>query len=291
MNDMSAINEETIKNKIYSIRGFQVMLDRDLAELYGVETKVFNQAVKRNENRFPDDFRFQLTSIEKDELVTNCDWLNTLKHSSVNPYAFTEQGVSMLSAVLKSDIAVDISVKIIRSFVNMRRVISNNSFISQRLETLEQKQFTNDEKFNKLFKAIEDKSIKPTQGIFYDGQVYDAYVFVSELIKSAEINIVLIDNYCDDSVLTLLSKRGPHVKANIYTKNITKELRLDLEKHNAQYPKIKLSKFDSSHDRFLILDGKEVYHIGASLKDLGKKWFAFSKLDMNSFEILSRLQS
>ena len=248
--------EENIKNKIFTIRGLQVMLDRDLAELYEVETKVFNQAVKRNENRFPDDFRFQLTDTEKFELVTNCDRFHSLKHSSANPYAFTEQGVSMLSAVLKSDIAVDISVKIIRSFATMRKFISNHALIFQRLETLEQKQFSNDEKFNKLFEAIEEKSIKPTQGIFYDGEVYDAYLFVSNLIKSAKESIILVDNYLDESVLTMLSKKAPDVTATLYTKNITQQLELDLRKHNAQYPKITLKKFDASHDRFLIIDSK-----------------------------------
>lgn len=303
--DDIVLNEESIKNKIFTIRGLQVMLDRDLAELYQVETKVFNQAVKRNENRFPDDFRFQLSEIEKTELVTYCDRFNTQnslrsqsvtlksdrgKHTKYLPYAFTEQGVSMLSAVLKSDIAVDVSVKIIRSFVNMRKFISNNALIFQRLETLEQKQFSNDEKFNKLFEAIEEKSIKPTQGIFYDGEVYDAYLFVSNLIKSAKESIVLVDNYLDESVLTMLSKRQTNVTTTIYTKNITAQLELDIKKYNTQYPKITLKKFDASHDRFFILDGKELYHIGASLKDLGKKWFAFSKFDMESFDILKRLE-
>ena len=281
------------------------MLDRDLAELYEVETKVFNQAVKRNENRFPDDFRFQLSESEyqnlRSQFVTSSEQnslrsqsvtlkSNRGKHTKYLPYVFTEQGVSMLSAVLKSDIAVDISVKIIRSFVNMRKLISNNALIFQRLKTLEQKQFTNDEKFNKLFEAIEEKSIKPTQGIFYDGEVYDAYLFVSELIKSAKESIVLVDNYLDESVLTMLSKRQTDVTAAIYTKNITAQLELDIKKHNVQYPKITLKKFDASHDRFLILDSKELYHIGASLKDLGKKWFAFSKFDMESFDILKRLE-
>ena len=305
MNELITTDEENIKNKIFTIRGLQVMLDRDLAELYEVETKVFNQAVKRNENRFPDDFRFQLSESEyqnlRSQFVTSSEQnslrsqsvtlkSNRGKHTKYLPYVFTEQGVSMLSAVLKSDIAVDISVKIIRSFVNMRKLISNNALIFQRLKTLEQKQFTNDEKFNKLFEAIEEKSIKPTQGIFYDGEVYDAYLFVSELIKSAKESIVLVDNYLDESVLTMLSKRQTDVTAAIYTKNITAQLELDIKKHNAQYPKITLKKFDASHDRFLILDGKELYHIGASLKDLGKKWFAFSKFDMKSFDILKRLE-
>ena len=305
MNELITTDEENIKNKIFTIRGLQVMLDRDLAELYEVETKVFNQAVKRNENRFPDDFRFQLSESEyqnlRSQFVTSSEQnslrsqsvtlkSNRGKHTKYLPYVFTEQGVSMLSAVLKSDIAVDISVKIIRSFVNMRKLISNNALIFQRLKTLEQKQFTNDEKFNKLFEAIEEKSIKPTQGIFYDGEVYDAYLFVSDLIKSAKESIVLVDNYLDESVLTMLSKRQTDVTAAIYTKNITAQLELDIKKHNAQYPKITLKKFDASHDRFLILDGKELYHIGASLKDLGKKWFAFSKFDIESFDILKRLE-
>ena len=288
MNEL-LINEDTIKNKIFTIRGLSVMLDRDLAELYEVETKVFNQAVKRNENRFPSDFRFQLTNIEKIEVVTNCDRFNNLKYSTSNPYAFTEQGVSMLSAVLRSDISIDISLKVIRSFVNMRKSISSNALIFQRLEELENKQFLNNEKFDQLFNALEDKSLKPKQGIFYDGQMYDAYVFISDLIRTSKHSIVLIDNYCDDSVLTLLSKRNTDVKCVIYTKNISKQLLQDLEKHNSQYPDIKIKQFNSSHDRFLIVDNKDVYHIGASLKDLGKKWFAFSKLDIESFDILTRL--
>lgn len=292
MNEL-LINEDTIKNKIFTIRGLQVMLDKDLAELYEVETKVFNQAVKRNENRFPVDFRFQLTNIEKNELVTNCDRFNNLKYSTSHPYAFTEQGVSMLSAVLRSDIAIDISLKIIRGFVNMRKLISNNTLIFQRLENIETLRIKDkieiDDKFDRIFNALEDKSLKPKQGIFYDGQVYDAYVFVSDLIRSSKHSIILIDNYCDDSVLTLLSKRDREIKCSIYTKNISKQLLLDVTKHNSQYPNIKIKQFNSSHDRFLIIDEKDVYHIGASLKDLGKKWFAFSRFDIESFDILSRL--
>jgi hypothetical protein len=294
MNELVLKDDENIQNKILTIRGLSVMLDRDLAELYGVETKVFNQAVKRNINRFPDDFRFQLSNIEKNELVTNCDRFKILKHSTSNPYIFTEQGVSMLSAILKSDIAVDISLKIIRSFVNMRKLISQNASIFQRLENIEtlriKDKIESDEKFDKIFDALEDKSFKPKQGIFYDGQVYDAYVFVTDLIKSAKKSIVLIDNYIDESVLTMLSKREKDVSATIHTKNISKQLLLDLEKHNVQYPNIEIKKFDSSHDRFLILDDKNVYHIGASLKDLGKKWFAFSLLDIGSFDVLGKLK-
>ena len=298
MNEVTASIDDSIKTRIYTIRGLQVMLDRDLAELYGVETRVLNQAVKRNIERFPEEFMFQLTEEEQQNLrsqnVTS-SWISqnvTSKQYGGRrylPFVFTEQGVSMLSAVLKSEIAISISIKIIKSFVEMRKFISNNALIFQRLDSLEQKQFKTDEKIEAILSAIEDKSIKPKQGIFYDGQVYDAYVFVSDLIKSANDSIVLIDNYIDDTVFTLLSKRDAKVKATIYTKNITKQLELDIQKHNAQYPKIELKKFDFSHDRFLPIDSKEVYHIGASLKDLGKKWFAFSKFDMGALGILERL--
>ena len=305
MNEISVVNEETIKNNIYTIRGFQVMLDRDLAELYCVESKRLNEQVKRNIDRFPENFRFQLTENEfnnlRSQFVTSSyqeplrSQFATLenmrgKHRKYLPYVFTEQGVAMLSAVLKSQTAVQTSIYIINAFVQMRKFISNNALIFQRLDLLEQKQFKTDERVDAVLSAIEDKSIKPKQGIFYDGQVYDAYLFVSELIKSAKESIVLIDNYCDESVLTLLSKREADVKATIYTKNLTKQLQLDLQKYNAQYQKIELKKFDSSHDKFLILDEKDVYHIGASLKDLGKKWFAFSKFEMDALDILLRLE-
>ncbi len=288
---MAVINEETIKNKIYSIRGFQVMLDRDLAELYRVETKRLNEQVKRTIGRFPNEFMFQLTNSElenwKSQFATSNKELIGLRKL---PFAFTEQGVSMLSAVLKSDIAVSISISIMKSFVQMRKFMSNNALVFQRLDSLEQKQFKTDEKVDAVLDAIESKELKPKQGIFYDGQVYDAYVFVSDLVKSAKTNIVLIDNYCDESVLTLLSKRDADVEACIYTKNITKEIQLYLKKYKTQYPKIELKKIDSYHDRFLIIDDKDVYHIGASLKDLGKKWFAFSKFEMDALDILLKLE-
>lgn len=318
MNEVTTYIDDSIKNKIYTIRGMQVMLDNDLAELYGVETKVFNQAVKRNSSRFPQNFMFQLAEEEHQNLRSQYVTLAvedslrfqigtiddeesfrsqfaTLengrgKHRKYLPYVFTEQGVAMLSAVLRSQTAIQMSIHIINAFVEMRRFISNNALMFQRLDILEQKQSKTDEKVEAILSAIEDKSIKPKQGIFYDGQVYDAYLFVSDLIKSAKESIVLIDNYIDDTVLTLLSKRELNVKATIYTKNITKQLELDLQKYNAQYPNIELKKFDSSHDRFLIIDAKEMYHIGASLKDLGKKWFAFSKFDKSALSILEKLE-
>ena len=282
------INENNIKDKIYNIRNLQVMLDRDLAELYGVETKVFNQAVKRNIKRFPKNYRFQLNENEKNQLVTNCDWLNSMKHSSSLPYVFTEQGVSMLSAILKSDKAIDISIKIIDSFVSMRKLISQNISMFERFERIEQRLTIHDKNFDKLFEALEDKSIKAKQGIFYDGEIFDTYVFINNLIKTALNEIILIDNYIDETVLTLFSKY-PNIRIKIYTQNISKQLKLDFEKYSKQYKNIELFEFKSSHDRFLIIDKKETYHLGASLKDLGKKWFAFSKFEIENLKILERL--
>jgi len=280
---------DNIKNMIFSFRGEQVMIDRDLAELYGVKTKVLNQAVKRNIERFPDDFKFQLTDNEKLELVTNCDRFKNLKHSRINPYAFTEQGVAMLSAILRSETAVKISLRIIKAFVEMKRFISNNAAIFQRLEKVEMKQIATDEKINKIFEALENNNLKPKQGIFYNGQIFDAYKFVTALIKGANKSIVLIDNYVDETILTLFSK-NQKIEVTIYTQNISKQLKLDLEKYNAQYKPIKIKPFRKAHDRFMIIDNKEIYHFGASLKDLGKKWFAFSKFDKDAIELLSKLE-
>lgn len=294
MNELTTSIDDSIKTKIYTIRGLQVMLDRDLAELYEVETRALKQAVKRNIDRFPNDFMIELTDIEINFMVSQSVIPSKQYLGGAKPFAFTEQGVSMLSSVLTSKMALNIHIEIMRAFVKMRQVIASNSELFSKIEQIEKRQITyeikSDERFEKIFSAIEDKSIKPKQGIFYDGQMYDAYIFVSDLIKSADESIVLIDNYVDDTVLTLLSKREAKVKATIYTKNITKQLELDLQKHNAQYSNIELKKFDSSHDRFLIIDGKEVYHIGASLKDLGKKWFAFSKFDMGALDILGKLK-
>ena len=291
MNESITIDNINIQDKIYTIRDMQVMLDRDLAELYGVETRRLNEQVKRNIERFPKEFMFQLTKNELDNwksqfATSNKEFIGLRKM----PYVFTEQGVSMLSAVIKSKVAIETSIMIINSFVQMRKFISNNALIFDKFEQIGQKILKHDEKFDKIFKAIESKDIKPKQGIFFDGQIFDAYIFINDIIKSAKKSIILIDNYIDESTLTILSKRDKNCKATIYTKNITKQIRLDIEKHNKQYPKIDIKKFDLSHDRFLIIDDNEVYHIGASLKDLGKKWFAFSKMDIESFEIMERLK-
>lgn len=282
-----------VKSRIFTFRNKQVMIDKDLAELYGVETKRLNEQVKRNIERFPDEFRFQLTENEKNELVANCDRFNNLKYSTVNPYAFTEQGVAMLSGVLNSKIAINVSIQIMNAFVEMRSFLIQNAQIFQRLESLESKQLEHlkdsDKKFNLLFDALESNSLKANQGIFYDGQIFDAYTLISDIIRSSTKSIILIDNYLDDTVLKVLSKRDKGISVTLYSKNITEVLKQDLLKHNSQYEKIELKELKSSHDRFLIIDNKDVYHFGASLKDAGKKWFAFSKLTMEAKEIIDRL--
>jgi phage regulator Rha-like protein len=282
---------EDINSKIYTIRGVQVMLDEDLAKLYDVETKVFNQAVKRNSERFPDNFHFLLTQNEYESLRSQFVTLETSrgKHRKYLPYAFTEQGVSMLSAVLKSETAIQTSIKIINNFVQMRKFLLDNASIFQRFSQIEQKLLTHEDNFEKIFKAIEQKQIKQNQGIFYDGQIYDSYSFISDLLRSVKSEIILIDNYIDDTVLTLFSKIQ-NIKITIYTNTISKQLKLDFEKYSKQYNNITLKTFKNSHDRFLIIDKKEIYHIGASLKDLGKKWFAFSKINLEISELLGKLK-
>jgi len=289
-NKITILETDKIQNLIFTFRGIQVMIDGDLAGLYNVSTKVMNQAVKRNQQRFPDVFRFQLTEIEKNELVTNCDRFKNLKHSSVNPYVFTEQGVAMLSSVLRSETAVKVSIQIMNAFVGMRKFISQNAAIFQRLDKVEQKQLDTDTKFEKIFKAIEERGISPKQGIFFDGQIFDAYKFVSGLIRKAKKSIMLIDNYIDETVLDLFTKKKKNVKITIFTNRITKAITLDVEKFNSQYSSIELKRFTKAHDRFLIIDEKNVYHFGASLKDLGKKWFAFSKFDKETFYLLENLK-
>ena len=284
------ITKENIQAKIFTIRGLQVMLDRDLAELYQVETRTLKQAVKRNIKRFPEDFMMELSNDEINNMVSQSVIPSKQQLGGAKPFVFTEQGVAALSSVLTSKLAIDMHINIIRAFIKIKKVISSNALVFQRLDLLEDKQFKTDNKIDTILDAIEDKSIKPKQGIFYNGQVYDAYIFVSNLIKNAKKSIILIDNYIDDSVFTLLSKKETMVTIEIYTKNITKEIQLDLDKYNSQYQKIELKKFNSSHDRFLIIDKKEVYHIGASLKDLGKKWFAFSKLQIDAADILSKIE-
>jgi hypothetical protein len=285
--------ELDIKSKIYTIRGLQVMLDKDLAELYSVKSIRLREQVKRNINRFPSDFMFQLSENEIDFMVSQNAIPSKQYLGGSLPYVFTEQGVSMLSAVLRSDTAVMISVKIIRAFVDMRKVINSNQLIFSKIDYLEKKQNSYeikvDSKIEEILSALEDKALKPTQGIFYDGQIYDAYNFVANLIKTAKNEIILIDNYIDETILTLFSKI-PNIKVTIYTNTISRQLKLDFQKYKKQYNNLILKTFKDSHDRFLILDQKEIYHIGASLKDLGKKWFAFSKIDLDVKEFIEKLK-
>ena len=275
-----------IEPLIKVIRGQQVMLDKDLAMLYGVEAKVLNQAVKRNVERFPNDCRFQLTKEEclRSQIVT----LNEKqgKHLKYMPYAFTEQGVAMLSSVLRSQTAIEVNIQIMRAFVSMRHFMVNNASVFSRLETIEYHQLEmqqhlqeSDKRIEEVFRRLDEGNAKPKQGVFYNGQVYDAYTFVSDLIKSTKKRIVIIDNYVDETVLTLLDKRDNNVSAIIYTQQISRQFQLDIDRHNAQYAPIDVETFHLSHDRFLCIDD-DVYHIGASIKDLGKKWFGFSKMEI-----------
>ena len=277
---------DNIESLIKVIRRQQVMLEKDLATLYGVETRTLNLAVKRNIQRVPSDFRFQLTMEEcsKSQIVT----LNAGRGQNIKklPYAFTEQGVAMLSSVLRSQTAIEVNIQIMRAFVSMRHFMVNNASVFSRLETIEYHQLEmqqhlqeSDKRIEEVFRRLDDGNAKPKQGVFYNGQVYDAYTFVSDLIKSAKKRIFLIDNYVDETVLTLLDKREEGVSAVIYTQQISRHFQLDIDRHNAQYAPIGVETFRLSHDRFLCIDN-DVYHIGASIKDLGKKWFGFSKMEI-----------
>jgi phage regulator Rha-like protein len=298
------INSDGIQGKIHTIRGLQVMLDSDLAELYGVEVKRLNEQVKRNIDRFPEKFCFQLSEEEinnlrhfgtkngTEALRSQIATLNNKRgqHRKYFPFAFTEQGVAMLSAVLRSETAVKMSIQIIDAFVAMRRFITSNAQVFQRIATLEVKQLETDKKIDKVLNAIESKDVHPKQGIFFNGQIFNAYRFVSDLFRTAKESIVIIDNYIDDTVLTHLAKRRENVTVTILTKTISKHLTLDVKKFNEQYPAIEIREFSNAHDRFIIIDKTSVYHVGASLKDLGKKWFAFSKMELGAVEMIGKLK-
>ena len=283
------IKQEDIRSKILTIRGVQVILDRDLAKLYGVETKNLNKAVQRNKDRFPNDFMFKLTRKEFLNLrfqIGTSSW----EYGGVRwlPYAFTEQGVANLSSVLRSKKAIEVNVKIIRTFVNMRRFLQENNEFFNRIDYLERKQVSFEVKTDKRFEKVFDylQTEQPKQGIFFEGEIFDAYEFVSGLVKDSKEEIILIDNFVDESVLVLFSKRKKNVKVTIYTRKITEKLNLDLKKFNSQYQEIEIKETSKFHDRFLIIDKKDIFHFGASLKDLGEKCFAFSKFEKEALEIL-----
>jgi hypothetical protein len=288
-----SISQKQLENRIFTIRNVQVMVDFHLAELYNVETKRINEQVKRNINRFPKNFMFQLSQAEWKNLQSQIataesltglqSQIATAKRRTI-PYVFSEQGVAMLSAVLNSETAINVSIQIMDAFVKMRQIILENSLISQRLDKIELKQIQTDQKFEQVFNALARKDKIPNQGVFFDGQVFDAYELVSKIIRSAKKDIVLIDNYIDERTLTHLSKKDKNVNVFLLSKNMGKQQRLDVQKANEQYGNFSIMEFSKSHDRFLIVDGSEIYHLGASLKDLGKKWFAFSKMDKSSVE-------
>ena len=298
---------EEIENLILNIRGKQVMLDRDIARLYGVETRILNQAVKRNIERFPEDFMFQLTKEEcsRSQIVIlnihnieNQQDIKLKRGDNIKhlPLAFTENGIAMLSSVLRSEKAIKVNIQIMRAFVSMRKIfISSNDLYKNKIEDIEhnmlsiiRRQDITDSKIEKITETLSKNNL-PIEGIFFDGQVFDAHILMSELIRSATNRLILIDNYVDETVLTLLVKRNQDVKAKIYTQKISDDFQLDINRHNSQYPPIEVSIYRQSHDRFLIVDDK-IYHIGASVKDLGRKLCAVMLMEStNVDEFLNKL--
>ena len=289
-------HSKKIEERIFTIRGMQVMIDKDLALLYGVETKRLNEQVKRNIERFPEDFMFQLTM---EECLRS--QIATLKpaqgqHMKYLPYAFTENGIAMLSSVLRSETAIAVNIKIMRTFTQIRKSVYRESNLLNRVELIEYNLsdmrkllIETTDKVDSVFNSMKDTSSLPVQGIFFDGQIFDAYTFVADIIRKASRRIILIDNYIDDTVLTLLDKRSPNVDAVIYTGNLSKNLKLDISRHNSQYATIEVRTFTKAHDRFLIIDN-DVYLIGASIKDLGKKWFGFTLMEnTDADEMLGRI--
>lgn len=284
--DLNAIKYETenIKNLIYTIRGKQVMLDSDVAMLYQYTTKSINKAMKRNINRFPEDFCFQLTEKEVENLRFQFG-TSSLKKENYGgrrylPYVYTEQGISMLAGVLKNEIAVQVSINIIRAFIEMRKFISLNGKLFKRLTNVECKILEHDKKFDIVFNELQkDEKMEFKQKIFFDGQIYDAYSLIIDIIKKAKQKILIIDNYIDDSILKMLSKKNQKVEVVILTLQNSKLNKLDITKFNKQYPVLKLAYTNKFHDRFIVIDNKELYYVGASLKDLGKKCFAISKIE------------
>ena len=288
-----------IENLIHIIRGQQVMLDSDLARLYGVETKYLKRAVKANIKRFPSDFMFELDPSEFNSLrCKNCTSNDKSQRGGTRymPFVFTEQGVAMLSGVLKSDTAIEVNIRIMRAFIAMRSFIMSNAQIFQRLETVEHHQLLmqnhqseTDRKIEEILSHLDDKEAEPIEGFFYEGQIFDAYTLISDLVRKADIRIILIDNYVDDRVLKTLDKRKDGISATVFTNPRNSQINLDIRRHNAQYPAINLRHCTNVHDRFLIIDDT-VYFIGGSIKDLGKKIVAFSQMHQSPDDILSKIR-
>ena len=282
--------DDFIRSHIYTIRGEQVMLDSDLAKIYHVETRVFNQAVKRNEDRFPSNFRFRLSMEEYRSLISQ---IVTSKEENVEnrggrqkaPYVFTEQGIAMLSGVLRSEVAVRVSVKLMNAFVAMRRALVTIAPVMSRLEAVERRQITdqsrNEERFDAIFKAMDGGDF-PQQKVFFEGKHYDAYSFAKKLMRRASKKIVLVDGYSDEVTLDILAQKKGGVEILVATsqKMIDRHLTpVAVEKFNKQNPTLAVKAVGAFHDRFLILDDTELYHFGASLKDLGRQYCAVTKMD------------
>ena len=291
-------NSFFVRSRIFTIRGVQVMLAPDLADLYQVETRVFNQSVKRNIKRFPDNFRFQLTKDELDEVITNCDNPDRLRFSPQAPFAFTEQGIAMLSGVLNSDVAVQVSIRIMNTFVAMRKTLASIAPLLSRIEAterrqlkLEDSQVKNEERFKLILDAMQDKKFPP-QKVFFDGQVYDAFEQMKKFVRMAKKELIIIDPYFADSVLPLIAQKRKDVEVLIVKNSRSRLLHdVDVAQFNAQYANsltVKVS--DRFHDRFLIIDKTTLIHVGASLNHLGKKCFAFSSLDKSNIpDILAKI--
>lgn len=303
-NNIAPVNEElnvveygteNIRNLIYTIRGKQVMLDSDVARLYHCETKYINRVVKRNIERFPEEFCFQLLEVEFQNLrcqfVTSSFEKQNYGGRRYMPYVFTEQGIAMLSALLKSKIAIKVSINIMKAFIEMRKFILNNGQLFERLTTMEYKMFEHDKKFDEVFDELQrNKNEEFKQQIFFNGQIYDSYSLIIDIIKTSQEKILIIDNYIDDTILKMLAKKNKNVEVVILTSEKSNISKLDIQKFNKEYPTLKLAKTNKFHDRFMIIDNKELYHIGASLKDLGKKCFAISKIeDKEYLEKISKI--
>ena len=283
-NKLSIQNElaiEDIKNLIYTIRGKQVMMDSDVANIYHCETKYVNRVVKRNIERFPEEFCFQLNENEFEVLRCQFVTLNENgrgQHRKYLPYVFTEQGIAMLSALLKSDVAVSVSVNIMKAFIEMRKFLMLNGQVFERLTSVEHKLLEHDKKFDEVFNQLQlEENIK--QRIFFDGQIYDAYSIIIDIIKKANNKILIIDNYIDDSVLKMLTKKKNNVEVIILTSNKSNIQNIDIQKFNKEYPILKIAKTNKFHDRFIVIDNEEMYHLGASIKDVGKKCFGINKIE------------
>ena len=286
---------EDIKNLIYTVRGKQVMLDSDVAMLYHYETKYINLAVRRNKERFPENFCFQLTENETENLRLQFATSSLEKENyggrRTLPYVFTEQGIAMLSGLLRNQVAIQVSISIMNAFVEMRKFIARNGQVFERLTNVEYKILEqnkmlteHEKKFEKVFDELQkNEKIEFKQSIFFDGQIYDAYSLIIDIIKRARQKILIIDNYIDDSILKMLSKKNKDVEVVILTTQNTNIRKLDIQKFNKQYPVLKLAYTNKFHDRFIVIDNKELYHIGASLKDLGKKCFAISKIEDDEY--------